>query len=871
MPKIFLIKNRLHQQQLRLLESQKSSGDELLDCREPISLVARKKEDRDIFSEDSSSEQQRPPSRHTPSPSSSSPGPDRSIPPARRFISSILGGDIPYGSRGHVLTRAERKEYLPIGRPLTTSESSNKDSAAKSEKSDEERGSPSPGVISKTVEERSSPLPPRCHQVSVIQRTPNLINLQASKKQLSDKRKEDSEVKLPTSLMLLQPEQEQPIDYHIPKRRGETENEEEEKKFRDQRRCSSHKIANLAPRQAVAPRGKMPAITSCAAGHGRSNGGQNQSSGQSNTQGGGGSINFSSGGGASGGGAMGGSAGGSGNGRDGRSNYGPNSPPTGSLPPFYETLKGGNNGSMNSYNANGFAQNGYGLMGSMDCDGHPDSSGSANSNNYGNDGQKQYSMLQNAAYGIALKDEVDLDYESKLDALSLNSNLMQGSYNGYDVNDAMMVDMATGTVVDPLQFTATLTFSSPAEHALLDSLSDATDLSTYLQRLPNGDSSNNDNDDLITDELVSTPSITPDSVSITPVESSLEPYPEHLLLNRNYDRNFLHQQYHSKLYHHQDNHNSPPPPPSYHMTRERQELVLQQQLMQQHAADTQQLQIQVQLQQQQQNNNGHHHQGQVLSPGLSFSGSGLDLDSPTTMSLPSPGGNSSLGDNCSHQETSLSPASLGLPAEVQLEFVNGGHGIKNPLATEQGPGGSRHHSHHGHGHRDEDKKPQAILSDDDPTKFVCRVCAKTFTLQRLLNRHMKCHSDVKRYLCTFCGKGFNDTFDLKRHTRTHTGVRPYKCNLCEKSFTQRCSLESHCLKVHGVQHQYAYKERRTKMYVCEECGHTTSEPEVHYLHLKDKHPYSPALLKFYDKRHFKFTNSQFANNLLGQFPMPVHN
>jgi len=172
---------------------------------------------------------------------------------------------------------------------------------------------------------------------------------------------------------------------------------------------------------------------------------------------------------------------------------------------------------------------------------------------------------------------------------------------------------------------------------------------------------------------------------------------------------------------------------------------------------------------------------------------------------------------------------------------------------------------------------------------------KTFSLQRLLNRHMKCHSDIKRYLCTFCGKGFNDTFDLKRHTRTHTGVRPYKCNLCEKSFTQRCSLESHCQKVHSVQHQYAYKERRAKvsarlnlfqvdnlfktntcdlflqMYVCEECGHTTCEPEVHYLHLKNNHPFSPALLKFYDKRHFKFTNSQFANNLLGQLPMPVHN
>ena len=52
------------------------------------------------------------------------------------------------------------------------------------------------------------------------------------------------------------------------------------------------------------------------------------------------------------------------------------------------------------------------------------------------------------------------------------------------------------------------------------------------------------------------------------------------------------------------------------------------------------------------------------------------------------------------------------------------------------------------------------------------------------------------------------------------------------------------------------------MYVCEDCGHTTKEPELHYLHLKDKHPYSPALLKFYDKRHFKFNNSSFASMLL---------
>ena len=158
-----------------------------------------------------------------------------------------------------------------------------------------------------------------------------------------------------------------------------------------------------------------------------------------------------------------------------------------------------------------------------------------------------------------------------------------------------------------------------------------------------------------------------------------------------------------------------------------------------------------------------------------------------------------------------------------MELINGGHGIKNPLALDLPA-------------RPEPEKAEPVRAEEDG-KFKCKVCQKGFSLQRLLNRHMKCHSDVKRYLCTFCGKGFNDTFDLKRHTRTHTGeyeilfanwpdsqsalfisftfnfsgVRPYKCNLCEKSFTQRCSLESHCLKVHGVAHQYDYKQRRSKV------------------------------------------------------------
>ncbi|XP_069500924.1 putative transcription factor Ovo-like 1 isoform X2 [Ambystoma mexicanum] len=129
--------------------------------------------------------------------------------------------------------------------------------------------------------------------------------------------------------------------------------------------------------------------------------------------------------------------------------------------------------------------------------------------------------------------------------------------------------------------------------------------------------------------------------------------------------------------------------------------------------------------------------------------------------------------------------------------------------------------------------------DQDP--FRCQICQKCFNYQRMLNRHMKCHNDIKRHLCNFCGKGFNDTFDLKRHVRTHTGVRPYKCSLCDKAFTQRCSLESHMKKIHGVQQQYAYKERRTKLYVCEDCGFTADSQEANFMHLREHHPDSPLL------------------------------
>ncbi|CAB3401398.1 unnamed protein product [Caenorhabditis bovis] len=182
---------------------------------------------------------------------------------------------------------------------------------------------------------------------------------------------------------------------------------------------------------------------------------------------------------------------------------------------------------------------------------------------------------------------------------------------------------------------------------------------------------------------------------------------------------------------------------------------------------------------------------------------------------------------------SVSPQPAAIPNPIipssSVEFVNGGYGVKNPLAPLLNSIDIPSINH--------------ATSSDESETLSCHICGKKFNLQRLLNRHVKCHSDLKRYLCTFCGKGFNDTFDLKRHTRTHTGVRPYKCEHCEKSFTQRCSLESHLRKVHGISHQYAYKERRNKVFVCEECGFTSEKFELYVSHLKISHPFSVTLMR----------------------------
>lgn len=525
----------------------------------------------------------------------------------RRFISSILGGDIPYGSHRHVLTQAERKQYLPI--KVDDKKKSEKDKPLIKEEKELVENAP---VV---LPSRSSPLPEStpspdsnvtCQKVSVIQRTPSQSQFNNNK---------DTDVSIPSTIPTPEPEQDQPIDYVIAKKRGETEDEETEKKIREQRRTSSSKIANgiLARPTLILrnrPGAKVPGILTAAAGHGRSTGGNgNNNSSQSS----GGSGSFSSGGGGTapssgGGGAMGGGSGSGGNGRDGRSNYGPNSPPTGSLPPFYETLGPSTKGGQNSFNANGNFSNEFNMINgfNMDCENNE------NSPNFPEQ-TKQYSLMQNAHYGLALKDE-DVDYENKLENL--------GSINyANNFDDPMVVDMGED-VID--NFTTTLTFPT-ANEAILSNLSDSAEdfaslLGAHVDSI--GDS-----------DIRGTPSISPDSHNAVDIETIAE----QVTLSRQYyeKANYL-------AYASQEQGSS------YNFAKERSDLFIQLNpaLLQPNEGQMQQLQIHVQLQQRQ----------QLLSPGFPFSNHNLELDSPTGMSLPSPGGNNSLDGSSHIESTSLSPA-----------------------------------------------------------------------------------------------------------------------------------------------------------------------------------------------------------------------
>ncbi|KAJ1072811.1 hypothetical protein K5549_012037 [Capra hircus] len=195
--------------------------------------------------------------------------------------------------------------------------------------------------------------------------------------------------------------------------------------------------------------------------------------------------------------------------------------------------------------------------------------------------------------------------------------------------------------------------------------------------------------------------------------------------------------------------------------------------------------------------------------------------------LPGPGDCSNLGGPPAHRPSGLGDswaASSGLTVRPSPKHCFPRHSV--PSGAEEQIQAHKCTSFH----PVEPSQGTLTATPSSPGTLGCPLCPKAFPLQRMLTRHLKCHSPARRHVCHCCGKGFHDAFDLKRHMRTHTGIRPFRCGACGKAFTQRCSLEAHLAKVHGQPASYAYRERREKLHVCEDCGFTSSQPDAFARH-----------------------------------------
>lgn len=191
--------------------------------------------------------------------------------PTGRFISSILGGGIPYGAIGHVLTQAQRKAYPVLNKPDKSQKLIKEKEILPTEETINLKSKPKPS---------RSPSPEPVVRCSVIKRTPSL-STESSTEKITSKliaahtrsNRKDTDIKLPKAIVEhtihSEPEQDQPIDYHIPKRKDDT-SEEKEMKYRLLKRTSA--IIKSKPIYSIWNASTDVKIMTAAAGHGRSNG-----------------------------------------------------------------------------------------------------------------------------------------------------------------------------------------------------------------------------------------------------------------------------------------------------------------------------------------------------------------------------------------------------------------------------------------------------------------------------------------------------------------------------------------------------------------------------------------------------------------------
>ncbi|XP_054628547.1 zinc finger protein 771-like [Dunckerocampus dactyliophorus] len=127
--------------------------------------------------------------------------------------------------------------------------------------------------------------------------------------------------------------------------------------------------------------------------------------------------------------------------------------------------------------------------------------------------------------------------------------------------------------------------------------------------------------------------------------------------------------------------------------------------------------------------------------------------------------------------------------------------------------------------------------------FSCSVCGDKFALRSTLKRHMTTHTGEKSFSCSVCGDKFALGSTLKRHMTTHTGEKPFSCSVCGDKFAQSSTLKTHMTTHTGE-----------KPFRCSVCGERFSRKPYFMRHMRTHTGDKPFSCSVCEKRFSEKSN-----------------
>ncbi|KAJ8958069.1 hypothetical protein NQ318_002082 [Aromia moschata] len=91
--------------------------------------------------------------------------------------------------------------------------------------------------------------------------------------------------------------------------------------------------------------------------------------------------------------------------------------------------------------------------------------------------------------------------------------------------------------------------------------------------------------------------------------------------------------------------------------------------------------------------------------------------------------------------------------------------------------------------------------------FKCNLCLQGYKYRKSLDIHMaKIHGTghvkiperVKKFFCHICAKAYSSNSRLQKHIRSHNGERPFQCSDCDKTFIDKSYVKQHLKLAHNI-------------------------------------------------------------------------